>query len=172
MNDYETDTAPTQHHRVATLLPLLLSRASAAPALLFPPLPSLPRSRQLSLHARSPMKPSQPPDPDSHSPLTTEPAASLSSCVLLPQQGSLPRVQMPWVAFGTYKLVEPTAAVANALKLGYRHVDSAFVYGGEKTEPATGKALRAALELGQTDRSDLFVTTKQWRKVRREHVPC
>eukprot|EP00966_Prymnesium_polylepis_P194254 4503278-Prymnesium_polylepis.1 len=88
----------------------------------------------------------------------------MSSTVLLPQQGGAPRVAMPLVGFGTYKLSNARAAVRGALRLGYRSVDSAFIYGGEKTEPETGAALAAALEAGDVRRGDVFVTTKHWRK--------
>ena len=35
-------------------------------------------------------------------------------------------------------------ATAEALKVGYRLIDTAFVYGGEKTEAEVGKALRSS----------------------------
>ena len=57
-------------------------------------------------------------------------------------------VLMPWVGFGTYKLPKAKQAVAAALRCGYRLVDSAFIYGGEKTEPEVGTALQAALRTG------------------------
>mmetsp|Transcript_33937 Transcript_33937/g.77796 ORF Transcript_33937/g.77796 Transcript_33937/m.77796 type:complete len:359 (-) Transcript_33937:305-1381(-) len=109
----------------------------------------------------------RPPDgaarPSSRAPaLRVEPPSSLSSCVLLPQQGVHARVPMPWLGFGTYKLAHAREAVGSALQLGYRAVDSAFIYGGEKTEPQTGAALEAALEA--MAREELFVTTKHWRK--------
>jgi len=46
-------------------------------------------------------------------------------------------------------------AVAAALKLGYRHIDTAAIYGNEKE---VGEALR---ESG-VERRDVFVTTKLW----------
>ncbi|EOD08141.1 hypothetical protein EMIHUDRAFT_453168, partial [Emiliania huxleyi CCMP1516] len=88
----------------------------------------------------------------------------LSSTVQLPQQGTAPAVSMPWVGFGTYKLSNARAAVRTALRLGYRALDSAYIYGGEKTEPETGAALAAALEAGEVTREEVFVTTKHWRK--------
>jgi len=45
--------------------------------------------------------------------------------------------------------------VAEALKAGYRHIDTARIYG---TEPAVGKAIK---ESG-VPRSEVFITTKLW----------
>eukprot|EP00793_Prasinoderma_coloniale_P002428 PRCOL_00001909-RA len=56
-------------------------------------------------------------------------------------------------------------ATLAALRAGYRGIDTAFVYGGEKTEREVGAALRAALDEGVLrSREDVCVTTKQWRK--------
>ena len=94
---------------------------------------------------------------------TAESASSLDSCVLLAQQGEgRPRVRMPWVGFGTYKLPKAKQAVTSALRSGYRLVDTAFIYGGEKTEPEVGAALEAVL--ATRPRDAVFVTTKHWRK--------
>jgi len=94
---------------------------------------------------------------------TAESASSLDSCVLLAQQGEgAARVRMPWVGFGTYKLPQARKAVTSALRSGYRLVDTAFIYGGEKTEPEVGAALEAAL--ATRPRDAVFVTTKHWRK--------
>ncbi len=72
---------------------------------------------------------------------------------------------MPLVGFGTYKFKDTGAAqraVTEALKMGYRLVDTAFVYGGEKTEIEVGKAL--ASSACPVKRSEIFVVTKHWRK--------
>ncbi len=69
---------------------------------------------------------------------------------------------MPIVGFGTYKFKGAGAAqraVLEALKSGYRLIDTAFVYGGEKTEAECGKAIRSS----GIPRSDVFLITKQWR---------
>ena len=67
-------------------------------------------------------------------------------------------VEMPWVGFGTFKS-EPgrvtEQAVAWALEIGYRHVDTATVYGNEAD---VGRAVRAS----GIPRSQVFVTTKVW----------
>ena len=67
---------------------------------------------------------------------------------------------MPVVGLGTWKMPaeETTAAVASALRLGYRHVDCAPVYGNQSE---VGAAIAAALEDGTlASRDELFVTTK------------
>ncbi|WP_290812076.1 aldo/keto reductase [Halovivax sp.] len=63
--------------------------------------------------------------------------------------------ELPPIGLGTYG-VEParcTAAVATALQLGYRHVDTAEMY---ENEAAVGDALAAS----SVDREDVFVATK------------
>jgi 2,5-diketo-D-gluconate reductase A len=62
---------------------------------------------------------------------------------------------MPLVGFGTWKLRNDQAsdAVFAALEAGYRHVDTATMYGNESQ---VGQALRAS----GLDRDDVFLTTK------------
>ncbi|KAL7552203.1 hypothetical protein ACHAWF_015419 [Thalassiosira exigua] len=74
---------------------------------------------------------------------------------------------MPWVGFGTYRLGKRKArsATLEAIKSGYRHIDTAFVYGGQTTEIEVGRAVRDALDSDiLRDREELFLTTKQWRE--------
>lgn len=62
---------------------------------------------------------------------------------------------MPQLGFGTYKVATADAerAVATALELGYRHVDTAAMYGNER---GVGRALAAS----GLPRDDVFVTSK------------
>ncbi|WP_132048395.1 aldo/keto reductase [Curtobacterium sp. PhB136] len=64
---------------------------------------------------------------------------------------------VPAIGFGVYKVDDAEAAVAvgTALDAGYRHVDTAEMYGNET---GVGKAIRAS----GLDRDDVFVTTKVW----------
>jgi 2,5-diketo-D-gluconate reductase A len=66
-------------------------------------------------------------------------------------------VEIPQLGFGVFQIstddIEP--AVSSALEAGYRHIDTAAVYGNEE---GVGKAIRAS-GLG---RDDIFVTTKVW----------
>jgi len=74
-------------------------------------------------------------------------------------------VEMPLLGLGTYKFKkdagEASRAVLDALSVGIRHIDTAFVYAGEKTEIEIGNALSSAE--CTVPRSELFLTTKQWR---------
>ena len=45
-------------------------------------------------------------------------------------------------------------AIQDAIKLGYTHIDTAEIYGGDHTEELIGKAIK------NFDRKDLFITTK------------
>ena len=51
------------------------------------------------------------------------------------------------------------AAVAHAIKSGYRHIDCAYVYGNEKE---VGDGIKEGLAATGLPRSDLFITTKLW----------
>ncbi|OIH94164.1 MULTISPECIES: aldo/keto reductase [unclassified Curtobacterium] len=64
---------------------------------------------------------------------------------------------IPAIGFGVYKVddTEAESAVGTALDAGYRHVDTAEMYGNET---GVGKAIRAS----SLDRDDVFVTTKVW----------
>ncbi len=64
-------------------------------------------------------------------------------------------ITMPAIGFGTFELDEATAerTVAEALDVGYRHVDTAVGY---DNEAAVGRGLRAS----GIDRDDVWVTTK------------
>jgi len=68
---------------------------------------------------------------------------------------------IPALGFGTWqaKPGEAKAAVAHAIRSGYRHIDTAFVYGNEKE---VGAAINEAITEGAVKREDLFVTTKLW----------
>lgn len=66
-------------------------------------------------------------------------------------------VDIPLLGFGTWML-EPEDArrmVAEALRIGYRHIDTAWIYRNEK---AVGEGIRDS----GVDRSEIFLTTKIW----------
>ena len=67
----------------------------------------------------------------------------------------LPGGRMPQVGFGTWRLRgdQARAAVTTALAAGYRHIDTATMYGNEQE---IGDALTASA----LDRADVFLTTK------------
>nr|POF08134.1 putative oxidoreductase c26f1.07 [Quercus suber] len=63
---------------------------------------------------------------------------------------------IPAIGFGTWQDKEAQEpAVLAALKTGYRHIDTARIYG---TEPAVG----AAIKKSGVPREEIFVTTKLW----------
>ncbi|OKL36513.1 aldo/keto reductase [Domibacillus mangrovi] len=66
-------------------------------------------------------------------------------------------VKMPQLGYGVYKVEdkEATPAVLNAIRAGYRSIDTAALYGNER---GVGKAIR---ECGVA-REELFITTKVW----------
>src|ERR1700688_303362 len=68
-------------------------------------------------------------------------------------------VEMPAIGFGTSSLGDCGEIVATALKLGYRHLDTAWKYG---TERGVGEGIRAS----GVRRDEIFLTTK----VSHEHL--
>lgn len=81
---------------------------------------------------------------------------------MLPQNGATPRVEangasIPAIGFGTWQLQAAiaTSAVLEALKVGYRHIDTAQIYGNEAE---VGEGLRRS----GVPRDDVFLTTKVW----------
>nr|WP_097149627.1 aldo/keto reductase [Ureibacillus acetophenoni] len=67
-------------------------------------------------------------------------------------------VEMPYLGLGVYKMTdreEAIQAMTEALKVGYRAIDTAALYGNE-TE--VGEAIRSS----NIPREELFVTTKVW----------
>lgn len=67
----------------------------------------------------------------------------------------------PPVGLGLWKIDRPLAAamVEEAIRIGYRHLDSACDYGNE---PEVGAGLRAALAAGVCRRDEVWVTSKLW----------
>ncbi|SCU91367.1 LAFA_0F03312g1_1 [Lachancea sp. 'fantastica'] len=70
---------------------------------------------------------------------------------------------LPAVGLGTWQSSDEDAynAVSTALKLGYRHIDSAAIY---RNEVPVGKAIKDS----GIPRSEIFVTTKLWGTQHRE----
>jgi 2,5-diketo-D-gluconate reductase A len=64
---------------------------------------------------------------------------------------------IPQLGFGIFQVppAETAAVVAQALSVGYRHIDTAAAY---RNEARVGQAIRAS----GLDRSEVFVTTKCW----------
>src|SRR3954451_12876443 len=66
-------------------------------------------------------------------------------------------VEMPAIGLGVFQTPpdETRAAVASALDLGYRHIDTAAAYGNERE---VGKAIRDS----DIARDEIFIETKVW----------
>lgn len=67
-------------------------------------------------------------------------------------------IKMPILGFGVFQIPDPKQceqSVAEAIKVGYRLIDTASSYGNEES---VGKAIKAS----GVARSELFVTTKVW----------
>ena len=77
---------------------------------------------------------------------TATPTVTLNNGVVLPALG-----------FGVFQSppAETTAAVETALKVGYRHIDTAAAYGNERE---VGEGIRRS----GIDRSEVFIETKVW----------
>lgn len=68
-------------------------------------------------------------------------------------------VTMPQLGFGVYQISndQTAEAVYQAIKAGYRLIDTASVYGNEKE---TGEGIKRAIAEGLVTREELFVTSK------------
>ncbi|REE83904.1 diketogulonate reductase-like aldo/keto reductase [Paenibacillus taihuensis] len=72
-------------------------------------------------------------------------------------------VAMPWLGLGVFKVEEGQElidAVKEAIRFGYRSIDTAAIY---NNEIGVGQAIREALaETPSLKREDLFITSKVW----------
>src|ERR1700741_4625053 len=68
-------------------------------------------------------------------------------------------IRLPRLGLGTFRMQGEAcrAAVESALALGYRHIDTAEMYGNEE-------AIGAAIAAAGLARSELHVTTKVWNE--------
>lgn len=75
----------------------------------------------------------------------------------IPLRAGSTTVEIPQLGFGVWQVSddEATVAVAEALRVGYRHVDTARIY---ENETGTGRAV----EESGIPRGEVFVTSKLW----------
>ncbi|XP_065360472.1 1,5-anhydro-D-fructose reductase-like isoform X2 [Calliphora vicina] len=69
--------------------------------------------------------------------------------------------EMPIFGLGTYELKKQKCenAIREALKIGYRHIDTAYLY---RNEMLIGKILKETFEENTIKREELFLVTKLW----------
>jgi len=86
----------------------------------------------------------------------------MTTCIRFPDGG-----QAPALGLGTWHLGESRAArsqeaeaVAAALAMGYRAIDTAEMYGNGGAEEVVGQALRQSLEAGVVQRDEVFIVSK------------
>ncbi len=74
---------------------------------------------------------------------------------------------MPALGLGTWKSApgEVAAAVEEALRIGYRHIDCAAIYGNEAE---IGQAITKSIADGVVTRDELWITSKLWNNA---HAP-
>lgn len=71
-------------------------------------------------------------------------------------------IKMPMEGFGVFQVTDKEQckqSVLNAIRTGYRLIDTAAVYGNED---AVGDAVREAVATGLCTREELFITSKLW----------
>ena len=71
-------------------------------------------------------------------------------------------LKMPMMGFGVFQVTDKDVckqSVLNAIRTGYRLIDTAAVYGNED---AVGEAVREAISEGLCTREELFITSKLW----------
>lgn len=88
----------------------------------------------------------------------------------IPTQEVGPIGQMPVIGLGLWKIDKSDVAnvVVEAIRAGYRHLDSACDYGNEKQ---VGEGIKRAIDEGLCSRGELWVTSKLWNTYHREeHV--
>ena len=71
-------------------------------------------------------------------------------------------IKMPMLGYGTFQVTDAAEcknSVLEAIRAGYRLIDTAQAYGNEE---AVGAGIKAALDEGICTREELFITTKVW----------
>ncbi|CAG2161464.1 unnamed protein product [Oppiella nova] len=95
-------------------------------------------------------------------------AKVLVICLAIAMSECLPKTitlnngkQMPIIGLGTYQATGDViySSVINALSVGYRHIDTAYLYDNEKD---IGRALKQVFSEGRIKREDVFVVSKLW----------
>lgn len=67
--------------------------------------------------------------------------------------------EIPALGLGTASDANVEEVTYAAIKDGYRHIDTAYIY---KSEQAIGRGIKKAIDEGLVKREDLWITTKVW----------
>lgn len=73
-------------------------------------------------------------------------------------------IEMPWVGLGVFRMEndeDTQQVIEDAIAMGYRHIDTAAIYGNEEV---VGKAIKNS----GLPREELFITTKVWNEEQRK----
>ena len=75
-------------------------------------------------------------------------------------------VQIPQLGYGVFRVdpADTERAVSEALEIGYRHIDTAAIYGNEE-------GVGAAIAASGIPRDELFITTKLWNDHHDDDLP-
>ncbi|EOB13570.1 NAD(P)H-dependent D-xylose reductase [Nosema bombycis CQ1] len=76
---------------------------------------------------------------------------------------------MPMIGLGTWQADDEQVlekSIRYAIKVGYRHIDTAHIYGNEKV---IGRTLKKIFDEGLIKREDLFITSKMFNNF--HHCP-
>ncbi|KAF7684270.1 Aldose reductase [Astathelohania contejeani] len=71
-------------------------------------------------------------------------------------------LEIPLVGLGTWKMLglkKLRSTIGTAIEIGYRHIDTAMIYGNEKD---IGIVLQELIREGRITREELFITSKLW----------
>ncbi len=85
--------------------------------------------------------------------------------ITLPNGGSIPCIGMGTFGSDRVSAEEVAAAVAGAVRAGYRLFDCAACYGNEAQ---IGQVFQAAFDEGMVERKDLYIMTKVWNDMHRD----
>ncbi len=78
--------------------------------------------------------------------------------------------KMPALGLGTWKSAkgEVYQVIRNAIEIGYRHFDCAYIYGNEHE---IGQAIADAIKNNEVKREELWITSKLWNnRHKKEHI--
>ncbi|MBN2262940.1 MAG: aldo/keto reductase, partial [Prolixibacteraceae bacterium] len=85
--------------------------------------------------------------------------------VLLSNGAKIPVIGLGTFGSDNYTNEQIAEAVKTAVRMGYRHIDCASVYGNEKE---IGQVLAEMIQNGEIKREELWITSKVWNNMHGE----